>query len=229
MKFYADSSNIDEITELKEHELIQGVTTNPTLIAKESHTRHWHEVIKEICEIVQGPVSAEVTHENHKFMLDEGRELASLDDHVVVKLPCTPDGMRTCAYLADEGISVNMTLCFSVAQAQLAENAGAEYISPFLGRMDDFYQANPRVGGTSWSTAGVELVRDIYEARECNATNILAASIRSVEHINQVAKYASIATCPPKIIWEIFQHELTLKGVEQFMNDWKKTPDGVQN
>ena len=213
MKFYADSSNIDEITKLKEHELIEGVTTNPTLIAKESHTRHWHEVIKEICDIVQGPVSAEVTHENHKFMLDEGRELSRLDDHVVVKLPCTPDGMKTCAYLADEGISVNMTLCFSVAQAQLCENAGADYISPFIGRMDDTYH----------STAGVELVRDIYEARECPATNILAASIRSVEHINQVAKYASIATCPPKIIWEIFQHELTLKGVEQFMNDWKKT------
>ena len=213
MKFYADSSNIDEITKLKEHELIQGVTTNPTLIAKESHTRHWHEVIKEICEIVQGPVSAEVTHENHKFMLDEGRELSRLDDHVVVKLPCTPDGMKTCAYLADEGISVNMTLCFSVAQAQLCENAGADYISPFIGRMDDTYH----------STAGVELVRDIYEARECPATNILAASIRSVEHINQVAKYASIATCPPKLIWEIFQHELTLKGVERFMNDWKKT------
>ena len=213
MKFYADTSNIDEITNLKEHELIQGVTTNPTLIAKESHTRHWHEVIKEICDIVQGPVSAEVTHENHKFMLDEGRELSRLDDHVVVKLPCTPDGMRTCANLADEGISVNMTLCFSVAQAQLCENAGADYISPFIGRMDDTYH----------STAGVELVRDIYEARECPATNILAASIRSVEHINQVAKYASIATCPPKLIWEIFKHELTLKGVERFMNDWKKT------
>ena len=213
MKFYADTSNIDEITKLKEHELIQGVTTNPTLIAKESHTRHWHEVIKEICDIVQGPVSAEVTHENHKFMLDEGRELSRLDDHVVVKLPCTPDGMRTCANLADEGISVNMTLCFSVAQAQLCENAGADYISPFLGRMDDTYHAN----------TGVELVRDIYEARECPATNILAASIRSVEHINQVAKYASIATCPPKLIWEIFKHELTLKGVERFMNDWKKT------
>ena len=213
MKFYADTSNIDEITKLKEHELIQGVTTNPTFIAKESHTRHWHEVIKEICDIVQGPVSAEVTHENHKFMLDEGRELSRLDDHVVVKLPCTPDGMRTCANLADEGISVNMTLCFSVAQAQLCENAGADYISPFIGRMDDTYH----------STAGVELVRDIYEARECPATNILAASIRSVEHINQVAKYASIATCPPKLIWEIFKHELTLKGVERFMNDWKKT------
>ena len=212
MKFYADTSNIDEITNLKEHELIQGVTTNPTLIAKESHTRHWHEVIKEICDIVQGPVSAEVTHENHKFMLDEGRELSRLDDHVVVKLPCTPDGMRTCANLADEGISVNMTLCFSVAQAQLCENAGADYISPFIGRMDDTYH----------STAGVELVRDIYEARECPATNILAASIRSVEHLNQVAKYASIATCPPKIIWEIFKDELTLKGVERFMNDWKK-------
>ena len=212
MKFYADSSNIDDITELKEHGLIQGVTTNPTLIAKESHTRHWHEVIKEICEIVQGPVSAEVTHENHKFMLDEGRELSRLDDHVVVKLPCTPDGMRTCANLYDEGISVNMTLCFSVAQAQLAENAGADYISPFMGRMDDTYHDN----------AGVELVRDIYKARECPATNILAASIRSVEHINRVAKYASIATCPPKLIWEIFKHELTLKGVERFMNDWKK-------
>ena len=217
MKFYADSSNIDEITKLKEHELIQGVTTNPTLIAKESHTRHWHEVIKEICDIVQGPVSAEVTHENHRFMLDEGRELAELDSHVVVKLPCTPDGMRTCANLYDEGISVNMTLCFSVAQAQLAENAGADYISPFIGRMDDLYLS------TDIYSAGIELVKNIYEARECPATNILAASIRSVNHLNQVARYASIATCPPKIIWEIFQHELTLKGVEQFMNDWKKT------
>ena len=161
-----------------------------------------------------------VTHENHKFMLDEGRELASLDDHVVVKLPCTPDGMKTCAYLADEGISVNMTLCFSVAQAQLCENAGADYISPFMGRMDDLYKENPEFGKNF--SAGVNLVKDIYEARECPATNILAASIRSVDHINQVAKYASIATCPPKIIWEIFKHELTMKGVERFMTDWEK-------
>jgi len=227
MEFYADSSNIDEITKLKEHGLIQGVTTNPTLIAQESHTRHWHEVIKEICEIVQGPVSAEVTHENHKFMLDEGRELAKIDDHVVVKLPCTPDGMRTCTDLAGEGIHVNMTLCFSVAQAQLAENAGASYISPFMGRMDDFYNANGIL-----RNAGVELVRDIKESfpwpYESNI-RILAASIRSVEHINHVAKYADIVTCPPKIIWEIFKHELTLKGVERFMNDWKGYDGELRN
>ena len=217
MDFFADSSNINEIQKLTKYGLINGVTTNPSLIAKEDHTMHWHKVVHKICETVQGPVSAEVTQTNDsQSMFDEGMELSKIHHFVVVKLPCTPEAIKTCEKLSDKNIKVNMTLCFSVAQAQLCENAGADYISPFLGRMDDLHLS------TDIYSAGVELVKDIYEARECPATNILAASIRSVNHLNQVAKYASIATCPPKIIWEIFKHELTLKGVERFMNDWKK-------
>ena len=212
MDFFADSSNINEIQKLTKYGLINGVTTNPSLIAKEDHTMHWHKVVHKICEIVQGPVSAEVTQTNDsQSMFDEGMELSKIHHFVVVKLPCTPEAIKACQQLSDNNIRVNMTLCFSVAQAMMAENAGATYISPFMGRLDD------HTDGT-----GVGLVKDIYDANQNYLMKILAASVRSVEHINQVAKYADVVTCPPKVIWDIFRHKLTLQGIDQFNNDWKK-------
>ena len=216
MEIFADTSDIDEIQKLWDGGLIQGITTNPSIIAKQyGTTNNWHNVIKEICQIVNGPISAEVTSTEVGEMVQEGKELAELHERVVVKLPCTPDGVHACKVLTTYmDIRVNMTLCFSVAQAVLASNAGASFISPFIGRMDDVYHS------------GVKLVEDIQNAylNDMNkAPKILAASIRNVEHFNQVAEYADVATCPPKVIWDIFNHKLTLSGLEQFNNDWKKT------
>ena len=212
MKFFADTSNIDEIKKLKDYGLIQGVTTNPTLIAMEESniTSHWHDVVKEICEIVDGPVSAEVTKENYFDMLGEALKINEIHENVVVKLPCTPDGIRVCEAIVDKGADVNMTLCFTVGQALLAENVGALYVSPFVGRLEDHKLRS-----------GIALVKEISEAT--TNVNVLAASIRSSTHVDEVAPYADVATCPPKVIWDIFNHKLTLSGLEQFNNDWKKT------
>ena len=228
MKVFADTSNVDEIKRLNALSLIQGVTTNPTLMMKEINEQkktkqpgdvsHWHEIVVQICEAICKPVSAEVTSTEVGEMVEEGKLLSELNEHVVVKLPCTPDGIHACRVLTQfMDIKVNMTLCFSVAQAVLASNAGAEYISPFVGRMDDYSAGS-----------GVKLVKDIQNAylndlSGSRAPKILAASIRNVEHFNQVAEYADVATCPPKVIWDIFNHKLTLSGLEQFNNDWKKT------
>ena len=211
MRFFADTSNIDEIKKLKDHGLIQGVTTNPTLIAKEKSniSKHWHDVVKEICEIVDGPVSAEVTTNNYYDMLGEALKINEIHENIVVKLPCTPDGVRTCEAIVDKGADVNMTLCFSVGQALLAENAGALYISPFVGRLED-----------QKTRTGIALVKEISEST--TNINILAASIRTPTHVDEVAPYADVATCPPKVIWDIFKHKLTLSGLEQFNNDWKE-------
>ena len=216
MKIFADTSNVDEIELLNDFSLIHGVTTNPTLMMKEiksGNTSHWHEIVKEICNTIQKPVSAEVTSTTVDQMVAEGRILSKLHKHIVVKLPCTPHGIKACDVLANyQGIKVNMTLCFNVAQAVVAANAGASYISPFVGRLDDY----------SFGT-GVELVKNIQEAymNDEYDTKILAASIRNVEHFNQVAPYADYATCPPKVIWDIFKHKLTVSGLEQFEKDWK--------
>jgi transaldolase len=219
MQIYADTSNVDEIQRLWDGGLIQGVTTNPSIIAKEyGTTNNWHNVIKDICRIVNGPVSAEVISTEVGEMVQEGRELSELHDNVVVKLPCTPDGVHACKVITQfMDIKVNMTLCFSVAQAVLASNVGAAFISPFVGRMDDY-------NGKDY---GVALVKEIQEAYindllGSRVPRILAASIRSVEHLNQVAQYADIATCPPKIIWETFRHKLTVSGLKQFRDDWNK-------
>ncbi len=211
MKFFADTSNIDEIKKLKDYGLIQGVTTNPTLIAMEESniTSHWHDVVKEICEIVDGPVSAEVTKENYFDMLGEALKINEIHENVVVKLPCTPDGIRVCEAIVDKGADVNMTLCFTVGQALLAENVGALYVSPFVGRLEDHKLRS-----------GIALVKEISEAT--TNVNVLAASIRSSTHVDEVAPYADVATCPPKVIWDIFKHKLTVSGLEQFNNDWKK-------
>ena len=214
MKIFADTSDIDEIQKLWDGGLIQGITTNPSIIAKQyGTTNNWHNVIKEICQIVNGPISAEVTSTEVGEMVQEGQQLSEIHERVVVKLPCTPAGIHACKVLTEYmDIRVNMTLCFSVAQAVLASNAGAAFISPFIGRMDDVYHS------------GVSLVEQIQNAylNDMNkAPKILAASIRSVEHLNQVAQYADIATCPPKIIWKVFEHNLTVSGLKQFNEDWK--------
>jgi transaldolase len=218
MQIYADTSNVEEIKQLWEGGLIQGVTTNPSLIAKEAKSDNWHNVIVEICNIVEGPVSAEVVSEDYTEMFSQGVVLNKLHENVVVKLPCTPDGIRVCNDFKrhDTGIKVNMTLCFSVAQAVLAQNAGATYISPFVGRLEDYSAGS-----------GIQLVKDINEAYIQSdvydtRTNILAASIRNVEHFNEVALHADIATCPPKVIWESFGHKLTVSGLKQFRDDWNK-------
>ena len=216
MEIFADTSDIDEIQKLWDGGLIQGITTNPSIIAKQyGTTNNWHNVIKEICQIVNGPISAEVTSTEVGEMVQEGQQLSEIHERVVVKLPCTPDGIHACKVLTTYmDIRVNMTLCFSVAQAVLASNAGAAFISPFIGRMDDVYHS------------GVSLVEQIQLAylndlSGSRAPRILAASIRSVEHLNQVAQYADIATCPPKIIWKVFEHNLTVSGLKQFNEDWK--------
>ena len=216
MEIFADTSDIDEIQKLWDGGLIQGITTNPSIIAKQyGTTNNWHNVIKEICQIVNGPISAEVTSTEVGEMVQEGQQLSEIHERVVVKLPCTPAGIHACKVLTTYmDIRVNMTLCFSVAQAVLASNAGAAFISPFIGRMDDVYHS------------GVNLVEQIQLAylndlSGSRAPRILAASIRSVEHLNQVAQYADIATCPPKIIWKVFEHNLTVSGLKQFNEDWK--------
>ena len=215
MEIFADTSDIDEIQKLWDGGLIQGITTNPSIIAKQyGTTNNWHNVIKEICQIVNGPISAEVTSTEVGEMVQEGRELSEIHERVVVKLPCTPDGIHACKVLTTYmDIRVNMTLCFSVAQAVLASNAGAAFISPFIGRMDDVYHSGVNL---------VEQIQNAYLNDMNKAPKILAASIRSVEHLNQVAQYADIATCPPKIIWKVFEHNLTVSGLKQFSEDWKK-------
>ena len=215
MEIFADTSDIEEIQKLWDGGLIQGITTNPSIIAKQyGTTNNWHNVIKEICQIVNGPISAEVTSTEVGEMVQEGRELSEIHERVVVKLPCTPDGIHACKVLTTYmDIRVNMTLCFSVAQAVLASNAGAAFISPFIGRMDDVYHSG---------VALVEQIQNAYLNDMGKAPKILAASIRSVEHLNQVAQYADIATCPPKIIWKAFEHNLTVSGLKQFSEDWKK-------
>jgi len=214
MEIFADTSDIDEIQKLWDGGLIQGITTNPSIIAKQyGTTNNWHNVIKEICQIVNGPISAEVTSTEVGEMVQEGRELSEIHERVVVKLPCTPDGIHACKVLTTYmDIRVNMTLCFSVAQAVLASNAGAAFISPFIGRMDDVYHSGVNL---------VEQIQNAYLNDMNKAPKILAASIRSVEHLNQVAQYADIATCPPKIIWKVFEHNLTVSGLKQFNEDWK--------
>ena len=216
MMIFADTSNVEEIRELWDGGLIHGVTTNPSIIAKQHPGGNWHKVIAEICTFVRGPVSAEVVSETSEDMVYEGKELSEIDENVVVKLPCTPAGIKACKVLTEYmNIKVNMTLCFSVAQAVLASNVGAFLVSPFVGRVDD-------VSGT-----GIKLIQDIQNAyindiKLSRTPKILAASIRSVEHLNLVAQYADAATCPPKVIWKIFDHKLTVDGLKQFQDDWKK-------
>jgi len=213
MKFFLDTANVDEIRPFLDMGLVDGITTNPTLIAASG--RKFADVIREMCDLVSGPVSAEVSAMDHKTMLEEGRFLAKIAPNVAVKVPLTPDGLRTCRALADQGIMVNVTLCFSPAQALLAAKAGAAFISPFVGRLDD-------IGHT-----GMQLVEEIcliYDNYPDLETEVLAASIRSPLHVIEAAQAgADVATIPPKVMHQLFNHPLTESGIATFIKDWEKT------
>lgn len=213
MKFFIDTANLDEIREANELGLIDGVTTNPTLVAKEGDV-DFKERIAEICKIVKGDVSAEVTALDTEGMLSEGRELAKIAPNVVVKCPLTLEGLKATRAFRAEGTKVNVTLCFSAAQALLAAKAGASYISPFIGRLDDV------------ATDGMDLIRQIVQIYDNYgfATEVLAASIRHPMHIVDCALAgADVATIPFKVIQQLVKHPLTDKGLEGFLSDWKKS------
>lgn len=213
MKFFIDTANLDEIREANELGLIDGVTTNPSLVAKEGNV-DFKEHIAKICSIVKGDVSAEVTALDTEGMLKEGREYAKIASNVVVKCPLTLDGLKACRILTGEGTGVNVTLCFTAAQALLAAKAGAKYISPFIGRLDDI------------STDGMQVIHDIVQiyGNYGFRTQVLAASIRSPMHIvNCALAGADVATIPFKVIQQLVKHPLTDKGLEAFLADWKKS------
>ena len=211
MKIFIDSGNIKDIQALVALGIIDGITTNPSLLSKEPGD--YRENLKKICQIVQGPTSAEVVETQAQAMLKQGRELAKIDSWIVVKVPLTRDGIQACKALSSEGIKVNVTLCFSPAQAILAAKAGASYISPFVGRLDDI------------ASHGMELVRDIVQIYENYnfKTEVLVASTRSPMHIVEAARMgADICTCPPAVIDALFNHPLTDIGLKKFLADWDK-------
>lgn len=213
MKFFIDTANLDEIKEANELGMIDGVTTNPSLVAKEGDV-DFKEHIAKICAIVEGDISAEVTALDTEGMLREGRELAKIADNVVIKVPLTLDGLKACRTFRAEGTKVNVTLCFSAAQALLAAKAGASYISPFIGRLDDIGQD------------GMDLIRDIVQIYDNYgfATEVLAASIRHPMHIVDCALAgADVATIPFKVITQLVKHPLSDKGLQGFLTDWKKS------
>ena len=212
MRFFVDTADIAAIRELHELGMVDGVTTNPSLILKSG--RNIAEVTKEICEMVPGPVSAEVVANDAEGMIREGRHLAQIAPNVTVKVPLTWDGLRACKALTDEGHMVNVTLCFTAAQAILAAKAGATFISPFIGRLDDL------------GLDGMELIADIRRIYDNYGyeTNLLAASVRSVSHIIECARIgADVITAPPSVIKAMASHVLTDKGLDQFNADWAKT------
>ena len=213
MKFFVDTADVAEIKELAATGLLDGVTTNPSLVAKAK--RDFREIIAEICAAVPGPVSAEVAATELEGMLKEGRTLARIAKNVAVKVPLTWDGLKACRALTGEGTMVNVTLCFSANQALLAAKAGATFISPFVGRLDDA------------GADGMDLVREIrtvYDNYPEFSTEVLAASIRNVVHVKQAAMIgADAATMPPAILRALIAHPLTDRGLELFLADWKKT------
>lgn len=217
MKFFVDTADIAEIAELNETGLLDGVTTNPSLVAKTG--KDFFTTVKEICKIVKGPVSAEVTATDHATMLAEGRKLAEIATNIAVKVPLTLDGLKTCKLLSDDGIMVNVTLCFSPTQAILAAKAGATFVSPFVGRLDDIGQD------------GMGLIADIvqiYNNYSDFQTEVLVASIRNPMHVVQAAKLgADICTVPPAVLKSLVKHPLTDKGLDAFLADWKKTGQSI--
>ena len=211
MKIFIDSGNLKEIETLVPLGIIDGITTNPSLLAKEPGD--YKEILKKICQIVQGPTSAEVVATDAEGMIREGRELAAIDDHIVVKVPFTPDGVKACKALSSEGKRVNVTLIFSSAQAMLAAKVGATYVSPFVGRLDDI------------GSSGMGLITEIVEIFENYqfTTEILVASTRGPMHIIEAARLgADICTCPAKVIDALFKHPLTDIGLANFLKDWEK-------
>ncbi len=217
MKFFVDTANIDDIRNLAETGLLDGVTTNPSLIMKSG--KEFIPLIKEICEIVDGPVSAEVAATDFDTMLAEGKKLAKIADNIAVKVPLTPAGLKTCKILTDEGTMVNVTLCFSANQALLAAKAGATFISPFVGRLDDI------------GFDGMELIADIaqiYDNYPDFNTEILVASIRHPQHLLAAARLgADVATIPPEVIHKLYSHPLTESGLKAFVADWAKTGQSI--
>ncbi len=217
MKFFVDTAEIDEIRELAETGMVDGVTTNPSLIMKSG--RDFKETIKEICDIVPGPVSAEVVATSAEEMISEGRKLLKIADNIAIKVPLTWDGLKACKALADDGIMVNVTLCFSPAQALLAAKAGAAFISPFVGRHDDIAQDGMQL---------ISDIIDIYSNYPDFKTEVLVASVRHPIHVVDSAMMgADICTCPPKVIKQLANHPLTDKGLEAFLKDWKKTGQSI--
>src|ERR1051326_1818109 len=218
MKIFIDTGSVQDIQKLVPLGIIDGITTNPTLLAKESGD--YREILKKICQIVQGPTSAEVTETDADAMIKQGRDLSKIDPWIVVKVPLTRDGIKACKALSSEGIKVNVTLCFSPAQALLAAKVGATYISPFVGRLDDI------------ATPGMALIHDIVEIYRHYEfkTEILVASTRSPMHIVEAARMgADICTCPPAVIDSLFNHPLTAGGVKKFLADWDKAYGAAAN
>lgn len=216
MKFFVDTADTAIIKDLAETGMVDGVTTNPTLVAKAG--RDFREIVKEICGLVEGPVSAEVAATDTEGMLAEGRSLAAIADNVVVKLPLTWDGLKACRKLADDGILVNVTLCFSPAQALLAAKAGAAFISPFVGRLDDI------------GHDGMDLIRQIVEIYDNYdyATEVLVASVRSPGHVILAARMgADVCTLPPDVLKKLALHPLTDRGLDSFLADWKKSGQSI--
>jgi transaldolase len=217
MKFFIDTADIAEIRELAATGLVDGVTTNPSLIAKTG--RNFLETIAEICEIVPGSVSAEVASTDFDTMLKEGLKLAKIASNVTVKVPLTPAGLKTCKALSDQGTQVNVTLCFSAAQAILAAKAGATYVSPFVGRLDD-------IGEDGMGLIGD--IIEIYASYTSITTQVLVASVRGPAHVIAAAKMgADVATLPPAVLKQMFGHPLTDKGLAAFVADWAKTGQSI--
>ena len=213
MKFFVDTADIKEIRDLAATGMLDGVTTNPSLVAKSG--RDFFEVLKEICSVTDGPVSAEVTATDVEGMIKEGEKLAKIAKNITIKVPLTWDGLKACKHFTSKGTMVNVTLCFSAAQALLAAKAGATFISPFVGRLDDIGQD------------GMQLISDIceiYSQYDYFNTQVLVASIRNPVHIVDAARMgAHVATIPPSVLKQLISHPLTDKGLEVFLNDWKKT------
>ena len=216
MKFFADTADIADIRALADSGLLDGVTTNPSLIHKSG--RDFIEVVREISGICPGPISAEVVALDHATMMKEAEVLRKIADNVTIKVPLTPDGLKTCKALADDGTMVNVTLCFSANQALLAAKAGASFISPFVGRHDDVGYPGMEL------IADIRLIYDNYDFR----TEILVASVRNPIHVHDAAKIgADVMTAPPAVIWQMFKHPLTDKGIEGFLKDWAASGQSI--
>jgi transaldolase len=213
MKFFIDTADVKEIREAAAMGLVDGVTTNPSLVAKTG--RKFREILLEICDLVKGPVSAEVVGTTYDVMMKEARELAALRPNIVVKIPLIPEGLKAVRTCTDEGIKTNVTLCFSATQALLAAKAGASFISPFVGRLDDV------------STNGMQLIQEIVQIYDNYgfSTEVLVASVRHPMHVQEAALIgAHVATCPLSVLLQLSRHPLTDAGLAKFLADWEKVP-----